>query len=77
MNPGRMNSVHNRLYHPIMYSIERDSAVDGSGGARLGSERRPRSVTIVLAPETEAARPTASSMNVTPLHARSASPSNA
>ena len=76
MNPGRMNSVHNRLYHPIIYSIERDTVIDVSGGARPGSGRRPRSVTIVLAPEAEAARPTASLVNVTPLHARSASPSN-
>jgi hypothetical protein len=56
MNPGRMNSVHNRLYHPIIYSIERGPAVELSGGARRRSDRHPRSVTIVLAPEFEAAR---------------------
>jgi hypothetical protein len=76
MNPGRMNSVHNRLYHPIIYSIERDPAVDRSGGARQGSARRPRSVTIVLAPESQAARPAASSLNVAPLRARPTSTAN-
>jgi hypothetical protein len=55
MNPGRMNSVHNRLYHPIIYSIERGPAVDLGGGAQRRSDRRPKSVTIVLAPEPEAA----------------------
>jgi len=56
MNPGRMNSVSNRLYHPIIYSIERDPPVDPSGGARGALDRRPRSVIIVLAPEAEIAR---------------------
>jgi hypothetical protein len=51
-----MNSVHNRLYHPIIYSIERGPAVDLGGGTQRRSDRRPRSVTIVLAPEPEAAR---------------------
>jgi hypothetical protein len=55
MNPGRMNSVHNRLYHPIIYSVERGPAVELSGSAQRRSDRRPRSVTIVLAPEPEAA----------------------
>jgi hypothetical protein len=55
MNPGRMNSVHNRLYHPIIYSIERGPEVELSGGAQRRSDRRPKSVTIVLAPEPEAA----------------------
>jgi hypothetical protein len=55
MNPGRMNSVHNRLYHPIIYSVERGPAVELSGAAQRRSDRRPRSVTIVLAPEPEAA----------------------
>jgi hypothetical protein len=47
-----MNSVHNRLYYPIIYSVERGPAVDLGGGAQRRSDRRPRSVTIVLAPET-------------------------
>ena len=55
MNPGRMNSVHDRLYRPIIYSIERGPAVDWSGGARRQSDRRPRSVIIVLAPEPKGA----------------------
>ncbi len=55
MNPGQMNSVHDRLYRPIIYSIERGPASEWNGGPGRQSDRRPKSVIIVLAPEPKAA----------------------
>jgi hypothetical protein len=56
MLPGRMSRVGDRLYHPIIYSIERGPVAGRRGGARPRSDQRPRSVTIVLAPEPEGPR---------------------
>jgi hypothetical protein len=54
MHPGRMSRFRDRLYHPIIYSIERGPAAGPGAGARHQSDRRPRSITIVFAPEPEA-----------------------
>lgn len=53
MHTGRTSRVGDRLYHPILYSIERGPAVGPGSSDAVATDRRPRSVTIVLAPEPE------------------------
>lgn len=55
MHPGRMNAAHDRLYRPIIYSIERGPAAEWGENTGRHLDRRPRSVIIVLAPEPNAA----------------------
>jgi len=56
MHAGCTSRVGDRLYHPIIYSVVRGPAVGPMSDDAVGTDRWPRSVTIVLAPEPPAPR---------------------
>jgi hypothetical protein len=58
MRAGRTSRVAERLYRPIVYSIVRGPTVAPVSDDAAETDRRPRSVTIVLAPEPLAPRET-------------------
>jgi len=58
MHAGRTSRVAERLYRPIIYSIVRGPAIGPVSGDAAETDRRPRSVTIVFAPEPPAPRET-------------------
>lgn len=51
MCAGDTTRVRKRLYRPILYSIVRGPAVGPVSDTAVATDRRPRSVTIVLTPE--------------------------
>jgi hypothetical protein len=56
MRAGRRNRAARRLYRPAIYSIVRGPAVGPALDDAVETVRRPRSVTILLAPEPPARR---------------------
>ena len=54
LRTGRAARVGDRPYHPVIYSIDRGPALESGSNDVVPADRRPRSVTIVLAPEPDA-----------------------
>jgi TIR domain-containing protein len=56
LRTGRAARVGDRPYHPVIYSIDRGPALESESNDVVAADRRPRSVTIVLAPEPDPSR---------------------